>query len=792
MSLLSADELQDDISIFEQSSPESLRARATASARAPALAPHAHEQYSSTSDGRTLNGDTDDDYFSQYKPIKQCTSSRSSISSFPASVVHHTPFTDNEDTGFRNPSRTQSYDRTSKTPSHGYLSAFRNPSSVRALQLESEFADSDTLSIRNLSRPRQSPRVSHLSPRSPGSVRSSPTKRSSRSGTPLQQRQSSSKLKKEFPLVLLHCTLLPPAVAVRGPQVSDDILEAVLPEEYRKRWRTLQDKVTRNTEVKQRGVLIPHPREDYEVLEERLLETLELERPRVRRGHYLGSKGSSDSGFESSSQNGTDEASDADETKEGESGERCADCGKAVSCKIEQERRWEVKVFAANGLMRSGAWAAAWEEMEKVDVEMGVWMPEDVRGEVEERLKALQAKEEAEKPVDEPAESKKKGRRTRTNTARLRHDERMKEIYGHVDKPKTQAEIDGLVDEKQEPDPSPLSSTNTFDPPTSASNGPTVDAAPLQEHSPPTARPTQENFLSFMRRHSLLIWNDQKNLAIVLLSIMVLLFSVQNANISSSAPPVAPQITEPTLSSPVTSAISAPASDTVPVSYVTTTVFATPTTALSSSIELETKMPVPAKFAQDFESDVDIAAFPVPAKESDKDPQPTDFPPAPGVHKDVEVPSTASEPVSHANGSDVTNEVDCPESTSMVIEESDDDHADALVPGDLQRDLTVDFESAQRTADAFESDPQPEHDEHTRESTAVIDLNNALQENKLVSPNIEIEELNSTLGDPDFEAGTEDDRMLKVPDRHLDEPENVIESVEQTYLDVENEDGNNA
>ena len=757
MSLLSADELQDDISIFEQSSPESLRAR-----RAPALSAHAHEQYSSISDSRTLNGDTDDDYFSRYKPIKQCTSRGSSISSFPASVVHHTPLTDTEDAGFRGPSRTQSYDRTSKTTSHSYLSAFRNPSSVRALQLESEYADSDTLGIRKPSRPRPSPRVSHFSPRSPGSVHSSPTKRSSRSGTPLQQRQSSSKLKKEFPLVLLHCTLLPPAVAVRGPLVSDDILEAVLPEEYRKRWRTLQDKVTGNTEVKQRGVLIPHPREDYDELEERLLETLELERPRIRRGHYLGSKRSSDSGFESSSQDGTDEPSAPDETKEGEPGERCADCGKAVSCQVEQERRWKVKVFAANGLMRSGAWAAAWEEMEKVDVEVGVWMPEDVRGEVEERLKALQAKEEAEKPVDEPAESKTKRRRPRITTARLRHDERMKEIYGHIDKPKTQAEIDGLVDEKQEPDPTPLSATYTSDPPTSASKGPTVDAAPLQEHNLSTAHSTQENFVSFVRRHVLLIWNDQKNLAIVLLSIMVLLFSVQNANINSSAPTVSPQLNEPALSPPIISAISAPTSDTVPVSYVTTTVFATPTAALSSSVELETETSAPAKLAQDIESNTDIAAFPASAVELDVGTHAVDdFAPAPEVQEDVMVPSTASEPIPHENGSD---------SASMAIEESDVDHADGLMPDAPRQEPTTNLESAESTADTSDPDPQPKHDEHTKESTSVIGLNTALPEDESSSPSVEVEELNSTLGEPDFKADAEDDLAVRASDGFENEP----------------------
>jgi len=36
--------------------------------------------------------------------------------------------------------------------------------------------------------------------------------------------------------------------------------------------------------------------------------------------------------------------------------------------------------------MRAGAWAAAWKEMEKVDVEVGLWLPSEIRRELEKRL----------------------------------------------------------------------------------------------------------------------------------------------------------------------------------------------------------------------------------------------------------------------------------------------------------------------------------------------------------------------------------------------------------------------
>ncbi|KAK5937422.1 hypothetical protein PMZ80_010429 [Knufia obscura] len=761
MSSLTAGDLQDDISIFEQSSPESLRARA--------LSPHAHDQYSSTSDARTL---TDDDYFSQYKPPKECTSSRSSISSFPASVVHHTPYTDNEDAGFRTPSRTQSYDRTSKTPSHGYLSAFRNPSSVRALQLESEYADSDALSLRNSPRPRRSPRVSQFSPRSPGSVHSSPTKRSSRSGTPLQHRQSSSKLKKEFPLVLLHCTLLPPAVTVSGPLVAAEILEAVLPEEYRKRWRTLQDKVVRNAEVKQRGVLIPHPGEDYDLLEERLLETLELERPRIRRGHYLGKEGGSDSGFESSSQNGSDEEQVAAETEDQEPGDKCPDCGKAVSCKVEQERRWEIKVFAANGLMRSGAWAAAWEEMEKVDVQVGVWMPEDVRTEVEERLKALQAKEEAAKPVDEPSETRKKSRRTRST--KLRHDERMKEIYGDISEPKTQAEIDGLVDEEREAPAKPTATTDALNSPAAEPQIPIDVDAPAVKHQHRPRPPQQEAFLPFMRRHVHLIWNDQKNLAIVLLSILVLFFSIQNAKVGGTSTSANVESTKPSI--PIGVAHSSSTSTSAPADlYVASTVSVPPTALPTSDPVVDVEVAVPAEPEQQNEGSIILDTSPTPAvslEHEQEDESTTIIEAFPTATAElvmdgsiVETSSAASEAQDSLEDeldAHTTGQEDRHPFTSAPNKVADDDHNDPMVSADQQDQTPVDFEPLEAPADDLKLEFQLVDDEKLSEDVTIMTLSSAILDENPASPSAAIDELDETQREQDSQAEIEVDHTARV------------------------------
>ena len=40
--------------------------------------------------------------------------------------------------------------------------------------------------------------------------------------------------------------------------------------------------------------------------------------------------------------------------------------------------------------MGAGAWAAAWQEMEQVDVEINVWLPEDIRQELEAKLALLE------------------------------------------------------------------------------------------------------------------------------------------------------------------------------------------------------------------------------------------------------------------------------------------------------------------------------------------------------------------------------------------------------------------
>ncbi|KAJ5682840.1 hypothetical protein N7462_006005 [Penicillium macrosclerotiorum] len=327
----------------------------------------------STSDifGREMDDELDQ--------LKSRASSRSSWSSIPASVLIHpvdhlkaipsmnTSMNMNtleEDEasfgGFDGPPRSIRTIRQREA-------AFRKPSSVRAMQMHTEDeADEDDY----MTLPRRRPGM-----RSPGS---SPLKRSpyySPNASP-----SKPKPKKEYPLVLLHCTLLAPSLPVPSasePQ-NQKIVEEVLPSQYWKRWRRLQEKVGSGV-LRDRGVLISHPEDLYDVLEERLLESLELQRARLHQGHFIA--------HEDSGPGSEGELSDHGESEtDGEQGDECPDCGGRVLRHDDINRKWEIRVFAANGLMRAGAWAAAWKEMEKVDVEVGLWLPSDVRRALEKRL----------------------------------------------------------------------------------------------------------------------------------------------------------------------------------------------------------------------------------------------------------------------------------------------------------------------------------------------------------------------------------------------------------------------
>ncbi|KAH8906917.1 hypothetical protein BR93DRAFT_937848 [Coniochaeta sp. PMI_546] len=280
---------------------------------------------------------------------------------------------------------------------------FRTPSDVRAIQMSSP-----TPSVFNGASPRSGKRN--------GLSSGLPTV--SRLGSPTVSAQYSPKgrstpprfkMRKEAPpLVLLHVTLLPlrwawgdvldgldAAAGKSGPGIGKDAFE---PSDelttLRDAWRQLQDRV--GDTVLERGILLPHPQNDYEVLEERLLEALELPLRRRARilecGHYLGpanemaDDGESESEDEYSLQTGR--------FQRGERRHWCSTCRGEIKYEdLGPGKVFRVKVYASNGLMKAGAWAACWKEMERVDVEVEPIVGTELHRELE-RLSAYQVEQE--------------------------------------------------------------------------------------------------------------------------------------------------------------------------------------------------------------------------------------------------------------------------------------------------------------------------------------------------------------------------------------------------------------
>ncbi|KAH9827426.1 pathway-specific nitrogen regulator [Teratosphaeria destructans] len=246
--------------------------------------------------------------------------------------------------------------------------SFRRPESVRRMQMSSPppfGSRSPRHSAIRLSRAATSQSLRSAAVR--GSPR--PRRRISNETVELDQER------KEYPLILLHITLLPVT-----PRWSAEAMQEILPESVLDGLRLLRSKVT--DLVLQRGLLIPHPGEDYELLEERLLEALELKEERVTKcGHFRPTARESVSSI-STTASSSDAAigSSLDALSDDETlCETCRNCiFRTRSGTKAGGERWTVTVYAANGLMRASTWAVAWSDMERVDVEILPWISDDL------------------------------------------------------------------------------------------------------------------------------------------------------------------------------------------------------------------------------------------------------------------------------------------------------------------------------------------------------------------------------------------------------------------------------
>lgn len=220
------------------------------------------------------------------------------------------------------------------------------------------------------------------------------------------------------PLVLLHITLLPPPT----PPFPLSVMEAVLPPHILAAYRALEAKLA-DPVLMHRGILVAHPRDEYDVLEERVLESLDLVAPRVLKCGHFNSEWADRQWQRRDSGGGAN----VDEDEEEEEEEWCPECGDHVArLPAPKPARWTVKIYAANGLMRAGAWAAAWSEMERVDVEVAPWVGEAqmraLRRRVAEEEGAARraAVVEEEEREQEVREGREEGRRAAEREAEVR------------------------------------------------------------------------------------------------------------------------------------------------------------------------------------------------------------------------------------------------------------------------------------------------------------------------------------------------------------------------------------
>lgn len=418
-------------------------------------------------------------------------------------------------------------------------SPFRNPSSVRAIQMDT--------TPPYLSSPKSQQRYRFTTPSRNDTPRSVRSYRSTTSRSPMK------KVKREFPLVLLHVTLLPIPVSY-----SPAIMQKVLPSHILDNWKLLQEKVTDT--VLERGILIPHPREEYELLEERLLESLELKVPKILQcGHF----------HRDEDEGPHNNQSDHDDVDSDNDADICDDCGRRVRDGRfgtgTGTKRWNIKVFAANGLMRAGAWAAAWREMERIDVEITPWIDEDMKRQLE-----LQNQEEARR-IPQQVEEENQGQSPRATSTM--DQARMREIYG--DEP--QPYIDGSEDELSKlhencVSPSPDLQHEHQSRPESPS-----DRRQTRPESPLNSQYQRQRYAEaiplevLLRNYIYLAAQDRRNIAIFFLSLLVLFLALSKpATVPLQITPPSPDYFSTTASIPhveVISQSSAPISSSASTSH---------------------------------------------------------------------------------------------------------------------------------------------------------------------------------------------------------------------------------
>ncbi|KAF2461890.1 hypothetical protein BDY21DRAFT_359923 [Lineolata rhizophorae] len=408
-------------------------------------------------------------------------------------------------------------------------------------------------------------------------------------GSPRQACLTSGRDHEKLPLVLLHATLLP-LVCPWSPEN----MEEILPKHVLDKFKLLAEKMTDN--VMARGILIRHPKEEYDVLEERLLESLELKTPRILKcGHWYGEEDEDpiDSAY-GDSESGRHEYHDYDEdNSDSECGTPCGDCGKPFkvdSWGVEGRKRWDIKIYAANGLMRAGAWSAAWSEMERVDVEIAPWIPDDLRRKLDEKTQAEEA--EARKMADEREsrrlEEERQAREQREmEAARRLGEERRARERREAEEAERRAQASVERSPSAEPQVDPLLRNSH-----GSSEGPEHIIEGLDRTLPRVGRNGGEIPLgTLVQNYLYLLSQDRRNVAIFALSLLVLVLAMISG---------APSVTSPVYDGSVSPDLLDDLDIQCAAAPHSTAVYTTTTTVVTTA--------VPSALASDAESAATMAA----------------------------------------------------------------------------------------------------------------------------------------------------------------------------------------
>jgi hypothetical protein len=319
----------------------------------------------------------------------------------------------------------------------------------------------------------------------------------------------------------------------------------------------LQEKLTET--VLSRGVLIPHPGEEFDLLEESLLETLGLCAPRIGSCGHFHAQGH-DSDIDSGNDSGVSGVGDDRKqlitlatkshrwSTQSDMEDTCFDCARPIRLPGKGigsgNTRWNINVYASNGLMSAGAWFAAYKEMERVDVEIEPWVPEDVRRALDMALEREenQARKEHEE-LDKLRFDLEVMQRLRSDAddERAKAEQRVADLEFDLDQakkavlsappstpPATDAPLaieDGLM--------LPTRGDSVKEP---QSRTPPSSPPPLM----PTPEPTEIPLSTLLRNYLILLVQDKRNIWLGVLSGLVILLSLRLSSPPHQATTTAP------------------------------------------------------------------------------------------------------------------------------------------------------------------------------------------------------------------------------------------------------------